>query len=50
MALPAPLGLVSLAFLAGFIALQACYSFGLKHVVLVDVLAIAALFVLRSAA
>jgi decaprenyl-phosphate phosphoribosyltransferase len=48
--LVAPLGLVSLAFLAGFVALQASYSFGLKHVVLVDVLAIAALFVLRSAA
>ena len=49
-ALVAPLGLLSLAFLAGFIALQASYSLGLKHVVLVDVLAIAALFVLRSAA
>jgi 4-hydroxybenzoate polyprenyltransferase len=48
--LVAPLGLVSLAFLAGFVALQASYSFGLKHVVLVDVLTIAALFVLRSAA
>jgi 4-hydroxybenzoate polyprenyltransferase len=49
-ALVAPLGLLSLAFLAGFLALQAAYSFGLKHVVLVDVLAIAALFVIRSAA
>jgi 4-hydroxybenzoate polyprenyltransferase len=49
-ALVAPLGLVSLAFLAGFLALQAAYSFGLKHVVLVDVLAISALFVIRSAA
>jgi 4-hydroxybenzoate polyprenyltransferase len=49
-ALLAPLGLLSLAFLAGFLALQGAYSFGLKHVVLVDVLAIAALFVIRSAA
>ena len=49
-ALVAPLGLLSLAFLAGFLALQGAYSFGLKHVVLVDVLAIAALFVIRSAA
>jgi 4-hydroxybenzoate polyprenyltransferase len=49
-ALVAPLGPLSLAFLAGFLALQVAYSFGLKHVVLVDVLAIAALFVIRSAA
>jgi hypothetical protein len=49
-ALVAPLGLLSLAFLAGFLALQGAYSFGLKHVVLVDVLAIAVLFVIRSAA
>jgi 4-hydroxybenzoate polyprenyltransferase len=49
-ALVAPLGLLSLAFLAGFLALQGAYSVGLKHVVLVDVLAIAALFVIRSAA
>jgi 4-hydroxybenzoate polyprenyltransferase len=49
-ALVAPLGLLSLTFLAGFLALQGAYSFGLKHVVLVDVLAIAALFVIRSAA
>ncbi|HET7856432.1 MAG TPA: UbiA prenyltransferase family protein [Gaiellaceae bacterium] len=48
--LVAPLGLTSLAFLAGFLALQGAYSFGLKHVVLIDVLAIATLFVLRSAA
>jgi 4-hydroxybenzoate polyprenyltransferase len=45
-----PLGIVSLAFLAGFLALQGGYSAGLKHLVLIDVLAIAALFVLRSAA
>jgi 4-hydroxybenzoate polyprenyltransferase len=49
-ALVAPLGLLSLAFLTGFLVLQGAYSFGLKHVVLVDVLAIAALFVIRSAA
>ena len=46
----APLGLVSVGFLAGFLALQGAYSLGLKHLVLVDVFAIAALFVLRSAA
>lgn len=49
-ALVAPLGLGSLGFLAAFLGLQAAYSFGLKHVVLVDVLAISGLFVLRSAA
>jgi 4-hydroxybenzoate polyprenyltransferase len=46
----APLGLASLGFLAAFLALQAAYSLQLKHVVLVDVLAIATLFVIRSAA
>jgi 4-hydroxybenzoate polyprenyltransferase len=49
-ALVAPLGLSSLVFLSTFLALQLAYSLGLKHVVLLDVLAIAALFVLRSAA
>ncbi|HEX9352124.1 MAG TPA: UbiA prenyltransferase family protein [Gaiellaceae bacterium] len=49
-ALVAPLGIASVAFLAGFLALQGAYSLGLKHVVLLDVFAIAALFVLRSAA
>jgi 4-hydroxybenzoate polyprenyltransferase len=49
-ALLAPLGLDSVAFLAGFLALQAAYTFALKHVVLVDVLTIAALFVIRAAA
>jgi 4-hydroxybenzoate polyprenyltransferase len=48
--LVAPLGLGSLAFLGGFLAIQAAYSLGLKHVVLIDVLAISALFVIRSAA
>ena len=45
-----PLGAASLAFLAGFLALQVVYSLGLKNLVLLDVFAIAALFVLRSAA
>jgi 4-hydroxybenzoate polyprenyltransferase len=49
-ALVAPLGLGSLAFLGAFLGLQAAYSFGLKHVVLIDVLAISALFVIRAAA
>jgi 4-hydroxybenzoate polyprenyltransferase len=43
-------GLGSLAFMAAFLALQAAYSLKLKHVVLIDVLAIAALFVLRAGA
>jgi 4-hydroxybenzoate polyprenyltransferase len=49
-ALIAPLGLVSVAFLAGFVALQLAYTFELKHVVLVDVMAISGLFVVRAAA
>ena len=44
------LGLASLGLLAGFALLQVAYSFGLKHVVLVDVLVIGALFVIRAAA
>ncbi len=44
------LGPASVAFLAGFAALQVAYSFGLKHVVLVDVFVIAGLFVIRAAA
>src|SRR5262249_15464999 len=44
------LGIGSLAFMAGFLLLQAAYSAGLKHVVLIDVLAIAALFVIRAGA
>ena len=50
LALVAPLGIASVGFLATFLLLQAGYSLGLKHVVLVDVFAIAALFVIRSAA
>jgi len=49
-ALVAPLGLASLAFLVLFAALQAGYTVRLKHVVLLDVLTIAALFVIRAAA
>jgi 4-hydroxybenzoate polyprenyltransferase len=46
----AALGPASLACLAGFCALQAVYTLRLKHILLVDVLAIAGLFVLRAAA
>jgi len=46
----AALGLASLACLLGFVVLQAAYTVRLKHVVLVDVLVIAALFVIRAAA
>jgi len=48
--LVAYLGPWSVAFMASFLALQAAYSAGLKHVVLIDVLVIAALFVLRASA
>jgi len=50
LAIAASLGLDSLACLLGFAALQAAYTLRLKHVVLVDVLVIAALFVVRAAA
>ena len=49
-ALVAALGWPSLAFLFGFFVLQAAYTARLKHVVLIDVMAIAALFVVRAAA
>lgn len=49
-ALAAALGSRSLACLVGFVALQGAYSLGLKVFELVDVLAIAGLFVLRAAA
>ena len=49
-AVVAPLGWVSLAYMAGFLALQAAYTLGLKHVALIDVIAISALFVIRAAA
>jgi 4-hydroxybenzoate polyprenyltransferase len=48
--LAAALGWVALGFLALFLALQTGYTLALKHVVLVDVLAIAGLFVVRAAA
>ena len=48
--LAAALGPLSLACLVAFLALQAAYSLRLKTIELVDVLAIAALFVLRAAA
>jgi 4-hydroxybenzoate polyprenyltransferase len=44
------LGAWSVVFMAAFLILQAAYSGGLKHVVLIDVFAIAALFVIRAAA
>jgi 4-hydroxybenzoate polyprenyltransferase len=44
------LGLGSLAFVGAFLVLQGAYTAGLKHVVLIDVLAIAGLFVLRASA
>jgi 4-hydroxybenzoate polyprenyltransferase len=43
-------GWQSLAYIGGFMALQAAYSLRLKHLVLIDVMAIAALFVIRAAA
>jgi 4-hydroxybenzoate polyprenyltransferase len=49
-ALVASLGWPSLAFLAAFFALQAAYTAQLKHIVLIDVMTIAALFVVRAAA
>src|SRR5436305_364204 len=49
-ALVVPLGLPSLAFLGAFALLQAAYTLRLKHVVLVDVMTIAGLFVVRAAA
>jgi hypothetical protein len=45
-----PLGPASVALLALFAGLQAAYTLSLKHVVLVDVFAIAALFVIRASA
>src|SRR6476619_3012586 len=50
LALAAALGPVSLVCMVAFAALQAAYSLRLKTIELVDVLAIAGLFVLRAAA
>ncbi|HEX2293668.1 MAG TPA: decaprenyl-phosphate phosphoribosyltransferase [Gaiellaceae bacterium] len=49
-AIVAPLGWGSLAYMAGFVGLQAAYSLGLKDLALIDVMAIAGLFVIRAAA
>jgi len=48
--LAAWLGGASVLCLLGFAALQSAYSLGLKNVIVVDVLVIAALFVIRAAA
>jgi 4-hydroxybenzoate polyprenyltransferase len=50
LAIVTALGLPSVAYLLGFVALQVAYTMKLKAVVLVDVLVIAALFVVRAAA
>jgi 4-hydroxybenzoate polyprenyltransferase len=50
LALAAALGWETLAVLVGFVALQLAYSFKLKHVILLDVMAIAAGFILRALA
>ena len=49
-AVAALLGLPTLGFVLAFLALQTAYSLGLKHLVLLDVLAIGGLFVIRAAA
>ena len=49
-ALAVPLGPVFVAMLVSFLTLQGAYSAWLKHVVVIDVLVIAALFVVRAAA
>ena len=50
LAVSAWLGWPSLGLAVGFAGLQLAYSFGVKHVVLVDVFAIGGLFVIRAAA
>jgi 4-hydroxybenzoate polyprenyltransferase len=49
-ALASLLGVWSLVLLLAFFSLQASYSLALKHIVLLDVAAIAGLFVIRAAA
>ena len=49
-AMAAALNLATLGALVGFLVLQAGYSLGLKHLVFVDVMTIAAGFVVRAAA
>jgi 4-hydroxybenzoate polyprenyltransferase len=43
-------GWASVAYITGFLALQGAYSWRLKQIVLIDVMAIAALFVIRAVA
>jgi 4-hydroxybenzoate polyprenyltransferase len=50
LAIGAHLGSGSFLLIVGFLALQVTYSLSIKHVVLLDVLAIATLFVLRATA
>jgi 4-hydroxybenzoate polyprenyltransferase len=50
LAIGAALDPLTLGLIAAFLALQAAYSLRLKHVVLIDVLVIAGLFVLRAVA
>jgi 4-hydroxybenzoate polyprenyltransferase len=50
LAISAVLGVGSALFLVGFLVIQAAYTLRLKHVVLIDVMAIGALFVIRAAA
>jgi 4-hydroxybenzoate polyprenyltransferase len=45
-----PLGLAPVLFLCAFLVLQSAYTLALKHVVLLDVMTIAGLFVVRAAA
>ena len=49
-AVAAGLGGWSMLYLAGILALQVAYSLRLKHVVIIDVMTIGALFVIRAAA
>lgn len=49
-AVTAALGGWSPLYLGGFLALQVAYSLRLKHVVIIDVMAIGALFVIRASA
>jgi 4-hydroxybenzoate polyprenyltransferase len=50
LAIGAHVGGASLLLILGFLAIQVTYSVSIKHVVLLDVLAIATLFVLRATA
>jgi 4-hydroxybenzoate polyprenyltransferase len=50
LAIAVALGWQVFLYVASFLALQAAYSLGLKHLVVLDVMAIAGLFVLRAAA